>query len=86
MTLVNSIDETRFGAFVPVVDPANFLTFAVRFLLLGFVCVVTFVAYEVINSTTKSRSIVKEFSMAAAASILLGMGSLLAMLGLGLYV
>ena len=76
----------RFGPFIPVVEPDNFLTIAARLLLLGFVCVIMFTAYQVINSTVISRSLVKEFSMAAAASALLGMGSLLAMLGLGLYV
>ena len=88
MTVVEFSQETlsKFRPFVPIIEPADFLTHAVRLLLLGFVCVVTFVAYQVINSTSNSRSLVKEFSMAASASVLIGMGSLLAMLGLGLYV
>ncbi len=77
---------SRFNRFVPLVEPHNVLRIAVQLLLAGFVCVVAFVSYEVINSTAKSRSLVKEITLATGASVFLGVGTLMAMLGVGLYV
>jgi ABC-type tungstate transport system substrate-binding protein len=47
---------------------------------------VGFVSYEVIHSTVKSRSLVKELSLAAVASVLIGFGTVVGMVGVGLYV
>lgn len=88
MTIVDfdqSIVE-QFGRFTPLVVPDRFLTIAVQLLLTGFMFVIAFVSYEVIHSTTKSRSLTKEVTLALAASVLLGVGSLMAMLGVGLFV
>lgn len=76
----------KFTAFTPVVEPDRFLSLGVQLLLSGFVLVIAFVSYEVIHSTVKSRSLVKEISLATAASVLLGMGSVMAALGVGLYI
>jgi TRAP-type C4-dicarboxylate transport system permease small subunit len=87
--VVSLFDESeiqRFSAFVPLVDPRDLTSHAVTLLLLGFLCVVAFVSYHVVHSTPKSRSLVTEISLASSASIFLGTGTLLAMLGAGLYV
>jgi TRAP-type C4-dicarboxylate transport system permease small subunit len=75
-----------FEKFNPIVEQERFLTLAVQLLLTGFLCVVAFLSYEVTHSTTKSRSIVKEIVLAVVASVLLGVGILMAMLGVGLFV
>jgi TRAP-type C4-dicarboxylate transport system permease small subunit len=88
MTVVD-FDPTvveQYGKFTPLVEPDRFLTLAVQLLLTGFVCVIAFVSYEVIHSTAKSRSLTKEITLAVAASVLLGVGALMAMLGVGLFV
>ena len=88
MTLVEleDINLERFGPFQPLIAPENFLTIAVQLLLVGCVCLVGFVSYEVIHSTVKSRSLVKELSLAAVASVLIGFGTVVGMVGVGLYV
>ena len=86
ITLLDAESLSRFDRFIPLVEPTNFIRIAVQLLLAGFVCVVAFVSYEVINSTAKSRSLVKEISLATGASVFLGVGTLMAMLGVGLYV
>jgi len=77
---------SEYVPFKPLVDSSDLLAHAIIFLLLGFVVVISFVAYEVINKTNKSRSLVTEFSIAGTASVLLGVGALFAMLAAGLYV
>ena len=86
MTVVPHIDVSGYTKFIPLVDPSNFIGHAVKLLALGFICVMAFMSYEVANPTAKRRSLAKEFSIAGAASVLLGMGVLMAMLGAGLYV
>ncbi len=88
MTLVQFDESTlsKFGPFKPFLAPDNFLTIAVQLLLAGFLCVVAFVSYEVIHSTSKSRSLVKELSLATVASVLIGFGTVVGMVGVGLYV
>lgn len=75
-----------YGQYVPLINPSDFSSHAFSLLVLGFILVIAFVSYEVAHTTIKSRSIVKEFTLASGASILLGTGTLLAMLGAGLYV
>jgi TRAP-type C4-dicarboxylate transport system permease small subunit len=86
IVLFNQEFLDKFREFTPMVEPDRFLSLAVQLLLAGFVCVIAFVSYEVIHSTSKSRSLVKEISIATVASILLGVGSVMAGLGLGLYI
>lgn len=87
--VISQFDEStisNFSKFVPLVNPADFVSHAVTLLLLGFLCVVAFVSYHVVHSTSKSRSLFNEITLASSASIFLGTGTLLAMLGAGLYV
>ena len=72
--------------FRPLVNPADFLSHSVTLLLMGFCLLVALISYEVTHPTIKSRSLVKELSLAASTSVLLGSGALMAMLASGLYV
>ena len=82
----NASSMSSFGPFRSLVDPSEFLSHAVTLLLLGSIVVIAFISFEVTHKTNKSRSLLTEFSMAATASVLLGMGALMAMLAGGLYV
>ena len=75
-----------FTAYEPIVRPQDFMLHAIILLLLAFAAIVVFISYEVVHKTRKSRSILKEFSIASTASVLLGTGILMGMLAAGLYV
>ena len=77
---------SQYVSFRPLVASEDLLSHAVTFLLLGFVVVISFVAYEVMNKTNKSRSLAIEFGIAGTASVLVGVGALFSMLAAGLYV
>jgi len=86
---ITQLDESSiigFSKFVPLVNPSDLISHAVTLILLGFICVVAFVSYHVVHSTPKSRSLFNEITLASTASVFLGTGTLLAMLGAGLYV
>ena len=76
----------QYSAFVPVVDPNELVDYSIKFLVIGFILVIAFVSYEVTHTTVHTRSLVKEFTLASSASIMLGVGALMGMLGAGLYV
>ena len=81
---INSVNIV--GSFKPLVDPKDFLWHSILLLLAGFSVLVALIGYEVTHPTIKSRSLTKEMTLATSASMLLGVGALMAMLASGLYV
>ncbi|CAI4231549.1 unnamed protein product [Auanema sp. JU1783] len=78
-------DIAKMGRFAGVTSQANFPLLTCSLGGLGLLFMAWFLVYEV-TSNKYTRNIVKEISMAAFSSILLGVGSLFLLLWVGIYV